>query len=80
MAFYSTKQEDLLFDAARKGDVEYLKQVISEGADINSKDARGYTPLISLLYSKSYQGNSIDGRRLQSLSLDGKFQQQVVNF
>lgn len=34
--FYSDHSEDLFFDAARKGDVAYLKQLIESHIDINT--------------------------------------------
>jgi len=34
-----------LLEAARAGDIEQVKLLISKGADVNAKDGRGFTPL-----------------------------------
>jgi ankyrin repeat protein len=53
MNFNATQTEDILFDYARKGNPESIRQRISEGADINIRDRRGMTAL-DLAYQ---QGN-----------------------
>jgi ankyrin repeat protein len=34
-----------LLDASKKGDVEKVKKLLKEGADVNAKDRFGFTPL-----------------------------------
>lgn len=43
----SSDDGNKLLDAARKGDAELVKQLISTGADVNKADADGWTPLLS---------------------------------
>ncbi|MFQ5937799.1 MAG: ankyrin repeat domain-containing protein [Acidiferrobacterales bacterium] len=38
---------DPLHDAARKGDLDQVKQLIAAGANVNAKDKNGITPLHS---------------------------------
>ncbi len=40
-----------LFNAARMGDTDTLRELIGQGADINVQDERGYTPLIIACYN-----------------------------
>jgi ankyrin repeat protein len=35
---------EIIINAARKGNLEVLTEVISQQADINAKDEKGYTP------------------------------------
>ena len=35
-----------LLEASKRGDLDTVKQLIQEGADVNHTDYRGYTPLI----------------------------------
>ena len=58
MVFHSTNQQDLLFDAARKGDIAYLKQLIEEGVDINVQNAKGFTPLILASYDEHLEATA----------------------
>jgi ankyrin repeat protein len=46
------KKNKSLFQAARKGDIEQVKSLISKGADVNAKNRWGYTPLYSALFNK----------------------------
>lgn len=52
MQFYSTDPRDLFFDAARKGDIEYLSYMINNGQEINIQDGRGFTLLILACYER----------------------------
>ena len=40
-----------MVQAAQKGDMESLKKLLAEGADINVKDVAFYTPLMAAIYS-----------------------------
>ena len=40
-----TARTGLLHDAAKKGDIAKVKQLISDGADVNAKNQRGRLPL-----------------------------------
>lgn len=42
----SYKQKSALHEAARHGDLAEVKQLIGAGADVNSRDFRGQTPLL----------------------------------
>ena len=42
-----------LHNAVRAGDIEQVKLLISKGADVNAKDARGFTPLHRVCFSIS---------------------------
>jgi hypothetical protein len=44
-----------LHDAAKKGDIEEVKRLITKGYDVNAKDINGNTPL----HDASYEGNKI---------------------
>ena len=50
MDFTSSRPEDLLFDAARRGDVATIKALLAEGTGVNTQDGRGYTALILAAY------------------------------
>lgn len=52
MSFTSNRPEDLLFDAARKGDVAYLQHLLDQQIDVNTQDAKGFTPLIVAAYDE----------------------------
>ena len=44
----------LLMQSAYKGDIESLQQSLDDGEDINQRDARGYTPLMTATYYNFY--------------------------
>ena len=50
MSFSSVQPEDLLFDAARRGDAAYLKHLLDNGTNINIQNGKGFTPLIVAAY------------------------------
>ena len=41
-----------LSKAAKAGNIEVAKQAIAAGADVNAKDANGYTPLDWAIFNK----------------------------
>ncbi|WP_369796890.1 ankyrin repeat domain-containing protein [Rufibacter sp. DG15C] len=50
MEFSSINPEHLLFDAARKGDVALIKELLAEGVNVDVRDGRGFTPMILASY------------------------------
>ncbi|GAF95273.1 unnamed protein product, partial [marine sediment metagenome] len=44
------KDANLFLKAIKKGDIERIKKLISQGADVNAKDNRGMTPLHKAAY------------------------------
>ena len=51
MSFSAGHPNDLLFDAARKGDVSYISELIIKGIDVNIQNAQGFTPLVLAVYA-----------------------------
>ncbi len=43
----------LIIPAARKGEIEVLQELINQKADLNTKDEKGFTPLIIACYNIS---------------------------
>jgi len=40
------KPADRLIEASKSGDIEKVKRLLAEGADVNARDADGWTALI----------------------------------
>jgi len=57
--FTSARPEDLLFDAARRGDVAYLRELLATGVDVNTQDAKGFTPLIIAAYDDHLEATKL---------------------
>ena len=48
------KADRALLDAAKKGNIEAVKQAIADGADLNAKNEKGETPLhIAAVFSSN---------------------------
>src|SRR5471030_3148334 len=45
---------ELVIPAARKGNLEVLQELITQKADLNKRDEKGYTPLIIACYNNQY--------------------------
>jgi len=43
-------RQELLFDAARLGRTDLIAPLVAAGADVNGRDARGFTPIILASY------------------------------
>ena len=54
MDFTSSRSEDLLFDAARRGDTAALRELLASGLDVNTANAKGFTTLILASYDDHY--------------------------
>jgi ankyrin repeat protein len=54
MSFTSAQPQDVLFDAARRGDVATLHEMLGQGLDVNTTNAKGFTPLILASYDDHY--------------------------
>lgn len=50
MDFTSARPEDLLFDAARRGDVATLRELLATGLDVNLTNPKGFTALTLATY------------------------------
>lgn len=50
MSFTSDRPEDVLFDAARHGDVALLQELLATGLDINTTNPKGFTALTLASY------------------------------
>ena len=50
MNFTSSRPEDLLFDAARRGDVPALKELLATGLDVNVTNGKGFSALTLASY------------------------------
>jgi len=59
MTFYSTNPTDVFFDAARKGNISLLKQLIAEGVDVNAPGPRSFTPLIIATYNNQLEAAKV---------------------
>ena len=46
----NAKDANLFLEAIKKGDIERINKLISQGADVNAKDKRGMTPLHQAAY------------------------------
>ena len=55
----TTANEALLFDAARAGRVDLIDAFVAKGANLNARDARGFTPIIIAAYNG--QSAMVDG-------------------
>lgn len=45
------RRQELLFEAARLGRTDLIDALVKTGADVNARDARGFTPLILAAYN-----------------------------
>ncbi|KKX52175.1 hypothetical protein L950_0201355 [Sphingobacterium sp. IITKGP-BTPF85] len=45
----------IIIHAARVGNIEVLEELIRQKADLNSRDDKGYSPLIIACYNNQYQ-------------------------
>ena len=83
------KDTKLLFEAIRKGDVEQVKLLFSEGSDVNEKDDKGMTPLhyaayygqrevAKVLIAKGANVNATDASGQTPLHLAAKFGSKYV--
>jgi ankyrin repeat protein len=50
MDFTSAHPDDLLFDAARRGDVARLQAQLAAGVNINAQNPKGFTALVLASY------------------------------
>jgi ankyrin repeat protein len=65
-----------LIIAARKGDIEAVKQQLAAGADVNKKDYDGKTPLDSAIFAKQSETADLlrkhGGKTGEELKAEGK--------
>jgi ankyrin repeat protein len=45
------RRQELLFEAARLGRTDLIEPLVKSGVDVNSRDARGFTPIILAAYN-----------------------------
>lgn len=50
----AAEKNEALLDAASKGDVRAIEELIAEGADVHARDKYGFTPLHNVAYRESH--------------------------
>ncbi len=56
----TTDEETILHKIAYKNDLSFLEYLVNEGADINIRSRRGYTPFMGLIFGCKLMGRPID--------------------
>ena len=58
MNFPAASSEDLLFDAARRGDVSALRSLLATGLAVDMANANGFTPLVLAAYDNQAEATA----------------------